>query len=225
MIGQKKRTMTTSTNNILETQGAVWWRKPCHITEDILISGDLSHDFAKAKEQLKTWRREGITHIIDCRQEWNDEQIVGEHGEGIKYFWHGTHDSGGSQQASWYKRGWDFYEQVTENDPNAKVLVHCHMGINRAPSMAFYLMIREGYMPAEALKLIRTNRPIAACLYAESAWRTFAEEDNLSDEETTIGLREISEFFADNQIDPSTAIRQIRQVERQGNVPFPSEQV
>jgi protein-tyrosine phosphatase len=182
-----------------------------------VVSGDLHHKVAKAKEQLEAWQGEGITHIIDCRHEWNDESLVQEYGGGIEYFWHGTHDSGGSQQASWYKRGWDFYEEVTENDPNAKVLVHCHMGINRAPSMAFYLMIREGYEPAEALHLIRTNRPIAACLYADSAWRTFAEEENLSEEEMAIGLRDISEFFADNQIDPSTAIRQIRQVERLEN--------
>lgn len=205
--------MTTQVNELFKTQGAIWWRKPCHITKDIVLSGDLNHDFVKAKEQLEELHIEGVTHIIDCRNEWNDEQIVGEHGKGIRYFWHGTHDSGGNQEASWYKQGWDFYEKVIEDNPDAKVLVHCHMGINRAPSMVFYLMIREGYEPAEALRLIRTNRPIAACLYAESAWRTFAEEENLSIEETADGLREINDFFVDNHIDPSTAIRQIRRVE------------
>lgn len=205
--------MTTQTDELFETQGAYWWRKPCHITDDIVLSGDLPADFVKAKKLLDDWKNEGVTHIIDCRSEWNDEQIVGEHGKGIEYLWHGTHDSGGNQEASWYKRGWDFYETVMEDNPDAKVLVHCHMGINRAPSMVFYLMIREGYEPAEALRLIRTNRPIAACLYADSAWRTFAEEESLSEEEMADGLREINDFFVDNHIDPSTAIRQIRLVE------------
>jgi dual specificity phosphatase 3 len=94
-------------------------------------------------------------------------------------------------------------------------MVHCHMGVNRAPSMVFYLMIREGYEPAEALNLIRTNRPIAACYYAQSAWVTFAEEADISNEELADGLSEIDKFFVDHHINLRETIHQIRQIEHQ----------
>ena len=205
--------MTTQTD--FETHGAKWWRKPCHITTDILLCGDLSHKFTDAKLQLAEWRDEGVTHIIDCRNEWNDKQIVGEHGHGIEYIWLGTHDRGGNQQGCWYEEGWNHYQRIMEDNPHAKVMVHCHMGVNRAPSMAFYLMIRKGYEPAEALNLIRTNRPIAACYYAQSAWVTFAEEADISDEELADGLSEIDKFFVDHHINLRETIHQIRQIEHQ----------
>lgn len=205
--------MVTTTE--FQTQGALWWRKPCHITNDIILSGDLSHKFVEAKQQLAEWRDEGVTHIIDCREEWNDKQIVDEHGHGIEYIWLGTHDRGGSQHGSWYEAGWKHYQRIMEDNPQAKVMVHCHMGVNRAPSMVFYLMIREGYEPTEALSLIRTNRPIAACYYAQSAWITFAEEADISDEELADGINEIDKFFVDNQINLRETIHQIRQVEYQ----------
>lgn len=203
--------MDTSTE--FQTQGAMWWRKPCHITNDIILSGDLSHKFTEAKQQLVEWRDEGVTHIIDCREEWNDKQIVDEHGHGIEYIWMGTHDRGGSQHGSWYEEGWKHYQRIMDDNPQAKVMVHCHMGINRAPSLVFYLMIREGYEPSEALNLIRTNRPIAACYYAQSAWVTFAEEADISDEELAAGINEIDKFFVDHHINLRETIHQIRQVE------------
>ena len=204
---------TTTDTTEQKTHGATWWRKPCHITDDILLSGDLHHNLAAAKRQLDEWHAEGVTHILDCREEWNDEQIVGEHGHGMGYIWHGTHDAGGSQESSWYQQGWEHYLRIFDENHEAKVMVHCHMGINRAPSMAFYLMIREGYEPKEALSLIRTNRPIAACYYAKSAWETFAKETGLSDKELSDGLYEINEFFVENHINLAETIHQIRLVE------------
>ena len=203
--------MTTSTE--FQTQGAIWWRKPCHITEDIVLCGDLHANFNKAKEQVEEWNAQGVTHILDCREEWNDEQIVKEHGHGIEYIWHGTHDAGGSQDARWYEEGWAHYERITEANPDAKVMVHCHMGINRAPSMAFYLMLREGYTPHDALTLIRTGRPIAACYYAESAWETFAKIEDLSLAEKNEGLNEIKEYFLENKLNLAEVIHQVRAVE------------
>jgi protein-tyrosine phosphatase len=203
--------MVTTTE--FETQGAIWWRKPCHITDDILLSGDLNHHIPKAREQLVEWRNEGVTHILDCRSEWSDEPLVKEFDDTIEYLSLGTHDSGGDQEAKWYRDGWNFYERLTEEDSNNKVLVHCHMGVNRAPSMVFYLMIKEGYEPKEALNLIRTNRPIAACYYANSAWNTFADDEGLSQDEKSEGFYEIDNFFVENHINLRDVIHQIRQVE------------
>ena len=54
-------------------------------------------------------------------------------------------------------------------DPEAKVLVHCHMGINRGPSLAFAALLASGWDPVDAIDRIRQVRPIAAVGYAEDA--------------------------------------------------------
>ena len=79
--------------------------------------------------------------------------------------------------------------------------------------MAFYLMLREGYTPHEALTLIRTGRPIAACYYAESAWETFAKTEDLSLAEKNEGLNEIKEYFLENKLNLADVIHQVRAVE------------
>ena len=96
MIGRWRK-MVTTTKTEFETQGAIWWRKPCHITDDILLSGDLSHHQTKALNQLDEWRSEGVTHILDCRSEWSDEELVRSVDDSIEYLNLGTHDAGGNQ--------------------------------------------------------------------------------------------------------------------------------
>jgi hypothetical protein len=54
-------------------------------------------------------------------------------------------------------------------DPEAKVLVHCHVGIDRGPSMAHACLLMLGRDPIEAMTMIRSARPIAAIGYAEDA--------------------------------------------------------
>ncbi len=60
------------------------------------------------------------------------------------------------------------------------MLVHCHMGINRGPSMAYACLLVLGWDPIEAMTAIRTARPIAAIGYAEDAldWhhRTYRDQ-------------------------------------------------
>ena len=51
------------------------------------------------------------------------------------------------------------------------VLTHCHMGVNRGPSLGFAVLLEQGWDPIEALDAIRTARPIAWVAYAEDALR------------------------------------------------------
>ena len=120
MIGRWRK-MTISTE--FQTQGAIWWRKPCHITTDIVLSGDLHHREDRAITQLEEWKAEGVTHILDCREEWNEQELIAKHGDGIDYYWHGTHDAGGSQDARWYQEGWAYYSRIFDANPEAKVMV------------------------------------------------------------------------------------------------------
>ena len=65
--------------------------------------------------------------------------------------------------------------------PGAVVLAHCALGQARGPSMAYAVLLDQGYEPGEALLMITRARPEAKASYAEHAldWhltRTGADE-------------------------------------------------
>jgi protein-tyrosine phosphatase len=145
-----------------------WHRRLCLLTDQIIISGDLSEDPAVATEQIDHWERVGITHVLDTRSEWSDTDLVADLSPGIVYGWVPTDDYGGPQPDTWFDDGVAFAVEALI-EPDTVVLVHCHMGINRGPSMAYRILLELGWDPIEALDAIRTARPIADIAYAGDA--------------------------------------------------------
>ncbi len=145
-----------------------WWRRLCWVTPQLALSGDLPEGHAAKHRALGEWVDAGITHIVDTRLEHSDEQFVRMHAPHMGYTWAGVDDHGGRQPDTWFDEG---VEQTLEalESPTAKVVVHCHMGVNRGPSMGFASMLALGHDPLKALHTIRESRPIAAVLYAEDA--------------------------------------------------------
>ena len=145
-----------------------WHRRLSPVTDGIVISGDLHEDPGLAVRQLGRWTDAGITHILDTRSEWSDEDLVAEHAPTVVYASIGTDDYGARQPDAWFDAGLAFAADAL-SDPDALLLVHCHMGINRGPSMAFRILLESGWEPIEALDAIRAARPIADVGYAEDA--------------------------------------------------------
>ena len=145
-----------------------WHRQLCPVTDGIIISGDLSEDPGQAVRQLHGWQQAGITHVLDTRVEWSDEEFVAEHAPDIVYRQIGTDDDGNTQPDEWFEAGLAFSTDAL-SDPDAVLLVHCHMGINRGPSMAYRILLESGWEPIEALDAIRDARPIADIGYAGDA--------------------------------------------------------
>jgi dual specificity phosphatase 3 len=145
-----------------------WHRRLCPITPQIIISGDLSEDSDRAVDQIDGWKRAGISHVLDTRIEWSDEDLVAQHAPDIIYGWIGTDDAGLPQVDEWFDAGLEFAME-TLNDLDAVLLVHCHMGINRGPTMAYRILLEYGADPIEALDIIREARPIADIGYASDA--------------------------------------------------------
>jgi dual specificity phosphatase 3 len=145
-----------------------WHRQLCLLTDQIIISGDLSEDPAVAAEQIDHWERVGITHVLDTRSEWSDKDLVADLSPGIVYGWIPTDDDGFPQPDRWFDDGVAFAVEALI-EPDTVVLVHCHMGINRGPSMAYRILLELGWDPIEALGAIRKARPIADIAYAGDA--------------------------------------------------------
>lgn len=187
-------------------------RRLCAVTDRLLVSGDLPTEPEQALSQLKEWVDAGVTHVVDCRLEWSDEEFVLAHAPQIDYTWLGTDDDGEGQSYDWFDAG---VECVTSalSTPNARVLVHCHMGINRGPSMAFAALLATGSEPVAALDAIRTARPIAALLYAQDALAWWHARTNAPALVRLEQRNAVTDWMNDHQIDIDTAIRRIRAAE------------
>ncbi|SVE11505.1 uncharacterized protein METZ01_LOCUS464359, partial [marine metagenome] len=98
-------------------------------------------------------------------------------------------------------------------NPQARVVVHCHMGINRAPSMAYAALMRLGLGIEEGLDAIRDARPIAAIQYADSAIDWIADRDGWDEAGRTDAQRRASAWRRDNPIDVGWVISNIREEE------------
>lgn len=192
---------------------ADWWRRVCRIEGTrIFVSGDLPSGRVDFQAKLDEWRRHGITHIVDAREEWSDEQRVAEREPDITYHWVGTHDDGSGQPDEWFAAGVEAALEAM-GDPSAKVMIHCHMGVNRGPSMAFAVLLAMGWSPVDAAAAIREARPIAAILYADSALDWWQRTSGMSRSQASQQRAELAEWMRTNLVDVDWVINRIRRAE------------
>jgi dual specificity phosphatase 3 len=125
----------------------------------------------------------------------------------VAYLHHGMDDAGQAVPAEWFNEAIDWIDAA---GPDAVVLTHCHMGINRGPSLGFAVLLNEGWDPIEALASIRRARPIANIWYAEDAliWHqrcTGADPHN--------DLLRVADWRSANPLDVVRIIRTVRDQE------------
>jgi protein-tyrosine phosphatase len=199
--------------NLESGQIAQWHRRLCPVTSWLVISGDLSPQRSEALEQLAEWTELGISDVVDVREEWNDEKLVAQLAPSLRYHYLGTHDNGGPQDAEWFDAGYEAYRNVRERNESV-ALIHCHMGVNRGPSMAFAWLLFAGWDPVDALDAIRAARPIAGIIYADSAVSEVGRILNWEGDLIDAQRQRVESWFDTNDINIAKVIRKIRESER-----------
>lgn len=192
-----------------ESDPASWHRHPCVVTNGLILTGDLPMNPAQARSQLASWADLGVTHIIDVREEASDAEFVARHAPHITYHWLGTHDHGGRQDDQWFAAGVNAALTALA-DPDATVLVHCHMGINRGPSMGFAILCALGWEPVDALNAIRAARPIAAVLYADDAITWWLRQTSATPSQATAARESVRDWLANDYLDVGWVISRVR---------------
>lgn len=192
---------------------AAWWRVPSFAIPGIALCGDLdTESTVRGREQLNGWLDLGITDIIDVRSEWSDKDFVARHAPGVQYHWLGVDDDGQAQPDEWFEAGLAAAQLAFEN-PSGRVLVHCHMGVNRGPSMAFAILLGLGHDPVAALDAIRSARPIAAILYAEDAISWWHRRSGTPETIAYSERRRVRDWLRTNAVDVGWIISRIRRAE------------
>ena len=137
------------------------------VTPTLAVGGDISaYDDELAVMQFAEICSLGITHIVDVRLEWSDLDTFAQSAPHIGYLHHGMDDAGQAVPHDWFEQAVSWVEAA---GPEAVVLAHCHMGINRGPSLGLALLLARGWDPVEAISAIRGARPCANVWYAADA--------------------------------------------------------
>ena len=176
---------------------------PCHIGPDAMVA------------DLADIRAAGITHIIDNRLERDDGAFIEKHAPTVTYVWNGQDDAGQRMPDSWFDAGVGVALTALAQ-PGAAVLSHCHMGINRGPSMAFAIMLATGWCPADALSAIRRARPIAAIDYSGDALDWWVRVSGTGDASARRQRAALDSWHEDHPIDVVRIIRRERFAELAG---------
>lgn len=169
------------------------------VTDRLAVGGDLDlfHEDLAVRQAVDLFAH-GITHVLDVRQEcreplWSRQDVV-------VYHWDGIDDAGQRVPVEWFERIVAWALEVLE-DPVAKLLIHCHMGINRAPSAGYAVLLGLGWDPVEALAAIRAARPVANVWYAEDVLRWHHWKTGASLEGRRHDVTRVRQWREDNPLD------------------------
>ncbi len=180
------------------------------VTDRLAVGGDLSANFRRARQQLNELVAAGVTHIADLRAEWSDEVLVRGWAPQLRYLHHRVEDAGQAITPEWFDDLVAWASEALAADPSAKVLVHCHMGVNRAPSAALAILLDQGMGLRESLDRIRQARPVAVIDYADSAVDWYLARTG-ADARTRANLRRVlARWRQAHALDVIDVIRSIR---------------
>lgn len=190
------------------------------VTGQLAVGGDLAPRVLRALKQLAELTGAGVTHIVDVRIEHSDEDLVvayaAECGYEIGYLHHGVDDRGQRIPAEWFETGVHFALRAIT--AGGIVLTHCHMGINRGPSLGFAVLLAQGWDPVDALSAIRGARSIAYIDYADDALAWHHERSGSTAEALRVDLGRVAGWRRENHLDVGAVIRGIRMKESRGGM-------
>jgi len=109
----------------------------------------------------------GITHIIDCRAEFDDGPLLAS--SGAHYLYDPTADDGQHPKpTAWFGAGIGFALPALAQ-PRTKVYAHCAAGVNRGPSIAAAILMALGINGPAVRQMIISARPQVSLAYFDDA--------------------------------------------------------
>jgi hypothetical protein len=179
------------------------------VTDRLLVGGDLDvFDPGHASSQLAELVAAGLTHVFDCRFEI-DDTATWARVPGITYRRLPVDDAGQRIPPHWFEVGVGGVLGALA-DPHSIVLTHCHMGVNRGPSLGFAVLLALGWDPVEAIDAIRAVRPVANVFYAEDALVWHHQRVRASDEQRRSDVRRLRAWRRAHPLDVQHVIATIR---------------
>lgn len=143
------------------------------ITEQVYVCGDPCYSINLQEDLDLIYSHDMVVIDVRSDDEHRDgwDEIVGDRADTMLF---PLHDDGRDNDYLDFVDLWS--ELVDAGFEDRTFMIHCHMGVNRAPSVAmFVLMVREGMTPVQAFNAIRKRRTGAGIAYGDLAVLAAAE--------------------------------------------------
>ena len=124
----------------------------------------------------------------------------------MSYLHHGLDDAGQEVPASWFECGVAWIKAALEQR-GTTVLAHCHMGINRGPSLGYAVLLTQGWDCVEALAALRAARPQANAWYAADALRWHHDRTGVPADEALADQARLAAWRDEHPLDVVRLIR------------------
>lgn len=145
------------------TRGFTW------IGEERLAIGSLP-----IGDDLQQVAEEGVTDVVNCRHTyqtivsqdlWAERTLFGAEHVVLAPMW----DNGRPKRPRDFAHAVRFGAERLEQDPDARLLVHCQQGRRRSALVAYGVLRMRGHSPEDAARLILSYRPVTRIVPAYRA--------------------------------------------------------
>ena len=127
-----------------------------------------------------SWEVRGVRLSIDLT---DDGSPITTPMSAVSRVWLPAPDDGSPRDPRWFEA------TTAAASRSDSVLVHCHMGVARGPSVAFAILLTRGWNEVDALEAVMFGRPIASVAYAADALRWWAGPTLAESRVTTLEAR------------------------------------
>ena len=109
-------------------------------------------------ERVPELKAAGVTHVVSCLME-DDRSQMAFLKQDFRHLFLGVHDGMHQDIAGAFSQFFDFAAAATASDPNAKLFVHCEVGVSRSATLVIALLMKtEGMSFFDALCRVRSKR-------------------------------------------------------------------
>jgi protein-tyrosine phosphatase len=110
------------------------------------------------RERVEELKGAGVTHVVSCLMDEERSQMSFLQ-EDFEHLFLDLHDGIDQDIAGTFSQFFDFVAAATASDPNAKLFVHCEVGVSRSPTLVIALLMKtEALSFFEALHRVRSKR-------------------------------------------------------------------
>jgi len=110
------------------------------------------------RERVQELKGAGVTHVVSCLME-DERPRMAFLQQDFHHLFLGVHDGMHEDIAGALSQFFDFAAAATSSDPNAKLFIHCEVGVSRSATLLIALLMKtEGMSFFDALCRVRSKR-------------------------------------------------------------------
>jgi protein-tyrosine phosphatase len=122
------------------------------------INGTLYLGARPNQERVQELKGAGVTHVVSCLVE-DDRSQMAFLQQDFHHLFLGVHDGMQQDIAGTFAQFFDFAAAAAASDPDAKLFVHCEVGVSRSATLAIALLMKtEALSFFDALCRVRSKR-------------------------------------------------------------------